>query len=75
MNPKLANSLKQATPVQQVALYAEQGMWHDALTNLAQLRLAQPQDASLLTQWTSLLNSEKLDSFASYPITKCCQAD
>ena len=73
LNPQLAHRLKQATPLQQVALYAENGIWHNALTNLAKLRLAKPKDASLFANWTSLLKSEELDSVASHSLSKCCQ--
>ncbi len=68
LNPKLADRLKQATPLQQVALYAENGIWHNALTTLAKLRLAKPKDASLLADWTSLLKSEELDGLANQPL-------
>ncbi|MBW4565770.1 MAG: DUF928 domain-containing protein [Mojavia pulchra JT2-VF2] len=62
-NPRLANSLKQATPQQRVGLYAENGIWYDALTTLAELRLAKPQDTTLATDWTNLLNSVGLEPF------------
>ncbi len=68
LNPKLADRLIPATPLQQVALYAENSIWYDALTNLAKLRLAKPKDASLLADWTSLLKSEELDSLANQPL-------
>ncbi len=71
----LTDSLNQATPLQQVALYAKNGIWHNALTTLAELRLAKPKDSPLLTDWTSLLKSEQLDSLANYPLVNCCQAN
>lgn len=77
INPSstLAERLQQATPLQKVALYAENGIWHNALTTLVELRLAKPKDASLLANWTSLLKSEELDSLANYPLINCCQAN
>ncbi|MDJ0800581.1 MAG: DUF928 domain-containing protein [Calothrix sp. MO_167.B12] len=73
LNPTLADSLKQVKPLQQAALYAENGIWHNALTTLAKLRLANPKDASLLANWTSLLKSEELDSLANHSLINCCQ--
>ncbi|NER30919.1 MAG: DUF928 domain-containing protein, partial [Symploca sp. SIO1C4] len=71
----LAEHLQQATPQQQVALYAENGIWHNALTTLAELRLAKAKDAPILADWTSLLKSEELESLANYPLVNCCQAE
>ncbi|MEO1378588.1 MAG: DUF928 domain-containing protein, partial [Cyanobacteria bacterium J06635_10] len=70
----LTERLGQATPLQQVALYAEDGIWHNSLETLAQLRLAKPKDAALLADWTSLLKSEELDNLANHPLLNCCQA-
>lgn len=70
----LAERLKQATPQQQVGLYAESGIWHDALTTVAQLRLDKPTDASVVDDWTSLLKSVGLENLANQPFVPCCQA-
>jgi hypothetical protein len=77
VNPSstLAERLQQATQEQKAALYAENGIWHNALTTLGEARLAKPKDAPLLADWTSLLNSEELDSLANYPLVNCCQAN
>ncbi|ARV59794.1 hypothetical protein BZZ01_15185 [Nostocales cyanobacterium HT-58-2] len=74
-NPKLADSLKQATSQQRVGLYAENGIWYDALTSLAQLRLAKPQDPTLAEEWMNLLKSVNLEHLAKQPLLKCCQAN
>lgn len=68
-----ANRLKQVTPLQQVALYAENGIWYDALTTLAELRLTKPKDASLLANWKTLLESEDLEDLADRPLIDCCK--
>ncbi|AFY34519.1 DUF928 domain-containing protein [Calothrix sp. PCC 7507] len=72
-NPSLAERLKQATPQQQVGLYAENGIWYDALTTLAELRRAKPQDATLKADWTSLLNSAGLEKLTTQPLIDCCK--
>ena len=53
----LENQLANASPKQRVALYAREGLWHDTLTELGQLRLANPQDAELTAMWTELLQN------------------
>lgn len=75
LSSNLTKSIQQATPLQQAALYAENGIWHDALTALGEARLAKPKDASLLAEWTSLLESDELDSLADYSLVNCCQAN
>ncbi len=74
-NPALTELLKQAKPQQKVAIYAEKGIWYDAIATLAQLRLANPNDTTLLANWTSLLNSVGLGSLAKQPLTDCCKAN
>lgn len=75
LNSQLAKRIEQATPLQKAALYAENGIWHDALTTLGEARLSQPNNASLLANWSSLLKSEELDKLANYPLINCCQAN
>ena len=72
MNPTLMSQLKNATPRQRVTLYATNGFWHDALTTLAELRSANPGDATLSRDWVSLLHSVGLDAIATEPIIECC---
>ena len=72
LNPTLTRVLKAVTPKQRVAIYARNGIWHDALTTLAELRSANPGDAALFDDWTSLLHSIGLDAIAREPISQCC---
>ncbi len=67
-NPALMSKLKAATPQERAALYAANGIWYDALTTLAELRNANPGDATLLNNWASLLDSVKLESLAQQPM-------
>ena len=75
VNPSstLTERLGQAIPLQQAVLYGENGIWHNSLETLAQLRLAKPKDAALLADWTSLLKSEELDHLSNQPLVNCCQ--
>lgn len=69
LNPSLETRLAQATPQEKIALYWQAGIWHEAVTTLAQLRRQRPDDASLKAEWTSLLQSIGLEAIAQEPIT------
>ncbi len=63
-----AQQITQAKGLEQVRLYANAGIWHEAATELASLRLANPSDRNLLAAWQSLLQSVNLGSVALTPI-------
>lgn len=70
----LTNQLAIArTEREQAAIYAEAGIWHDALTTLAELRRSQPSNAALLSNWVTLLESVDLENIASEPLVSCCE--
>lgn len=71
-SPTLESQLAAATPQQQVALYAANGIWHEALTSLAKLRQVNPEDTALTTDWAELLQSAGLGELASAPMVQCC---
>ena len=71
----LANQLKKASPRDRASLYATHGIWQDAIATLAQERCTHPQDQSLVTSWTQLLQSVKLEEFAKEPLTASCPAN
>ncbi|MDZ8235966.1 MAG: DUF928 domain-containing protein [Nostoc sp. ChiQUE01a] len=57
-------------PQQKVAIYAQEGIWFDSLTMLAQMRQKNPHDASVASDWQSLLRSVNLDNVATAPLVK-----
>ncbi|MEH2286836.1 DUF928 domain-containing protein [Nostoc sp.] len=69
---ELTRRLQTATPRQRVALYAQAGIWQDALTTLGELRTRQSQDASLATDWKDLLDSVGLEDISTEAIAPCC---
>lgn len=73
LSPSLTNQLKQATPPQRAALYAQNGIWFDALTTLGELRLANPQNPQLAQDWRGLLASIGLEPLTQHPLVPCCQ--
>lgn len=68
LNSNLANQIATAQPQEQIAFYAENGIWFDALNLLAQLRKANPNNASLVSDWQSLLESIRLGNIAKVPL-------
>ncbi|MBE9209723.1 DUF928 domain-containing protein [Nostoc sp. LEGE 06077] len=57
---------------QQVILYAQKGIWYDALTQLAQLRRRNPKSKTLVTDWHKLLKDVGLKEIANKPLVPCC---
>lgn len=56
-------------------LYAKNGIWHETLTNLAELRLSGAQDQMLENIWSGLLQSVGVDAnIAKEPLIECCSA-
>jgi hypothetical protein len=60
--------LETAEPLKRYAIYAQKGIWYEALTTLAELRQKNPQDAALQAEWQNLLDSIRLDDVAGKPI-------
>lgn len=69
LSSSLESQVAQATPEQKATLYAEAGMWHEAVTSLAKLRRQNPEDTTLKDEWVNLLKSMNLDAIAQEPIT------
>ncbi len=64
LDSTLANQLKRAVPRDRPALYADAGIWTDAVSTLFDLRKANPNDAQLRQDWEDLLKSVGLDTVA-----------
>ncbi|MBR8833333.1 MAG: DUF928 domain-containing protein [Stigonema ocellatum SAG 48.90 = DSM 106950] len=69
---ELTRRLVTATPRQRVALYAQAGIWQDAVTTLGELRIRQRQDAALASDWKDLLDSVGLENISTVAIASCC---
>ncbi|NJL62847.1 MAG: DUF928 domain-containing protein [Methylacidiphilales bacterium] len=57
-----------ATPQQQTNIYAQNGMWFQALTTIGELRRKNPQDTTLKATWNSLLTEIDLIEIAEKPL-------
>jgi hypothetical protein len=63
----LSMQIEQATGLDQVSLYAQNGIWFDALTGLANLKQENPTDAAIATEWENLLRSVGLEEVTNQP--------
>ena len=68
LNADIRRQLAQADPRQKTVIYAENGIWLDALSTLAAARRDQPNDTALKADWESLLDSVTLGKIAKEPI-------
>ncbi len=59
----------------QVILYAQKGIWYDALNLLAQLRRSRPEAQILINDWQKLLGDVGLENFSVKAITSCCNLE
>lgn len=66
---------KISDPKAQSALYAENELWPEALTTLAQARRRNLKYRTLQADWSNLLKSMNLDDIASEPLTSCCKLE
>ncbi|NJO40157.1 MAG: DUF928 domain-containing protein [Cyanobacteria bacterium CRU_2_1] len=68
----LETQIEQSSPRDQAALYAANGIWYEALTTLANLRIAEPTNESIDADWHSFLESAGLADIADAPLLPCC---
>lgn len=60
----LAKAQELTSPLERAAFYAKNGIWLEALANLAEARRKQPDDSKIAEQWTELLKSAGLETVA-----------
>jgi hypothetical protein len=70
LSADILRELENADPRQKTVIYAENGIWQDALGTLAAARRANPNDRDLAADWESLLDSVELGSIAAEPIVE-----
>lgn len=64
LSADIRSQLEQANAREKAVIYAQNGIWQDALSTLAVARSANPNDAQLAADWKSLLDSVKLSEIA-----------
>jgi hypothetical protein len=69
----VAMALGQAKDLRELpAIYASAGIWHDALTHLADLRCIAPRNLKVNLDWRSLLRSVGLQASIEEPLLNYC---
>lgn len=71
----LSQALAKADLRKQPTLYAEAGIWHEALTTLVKLRSSEPNSLKTRLDWREFFKSVGLSAIASEPTIDCCKAD
>lgn len=61
LNAALAQQLAAAQKREKVSIYADNGIWFDAMNLLVQLRQTNPNDVALVSDWSSLLESIQVE--------------
>ena len=62
--PALLKQLEKSSAIERVYIYAKFGIWHEAIADLANLRLSQPNNPNLKANWQTLLKSSSLEPIA-----------
>ncbi|MEG4217882.1 DUF928 domain-containing protein [Microcoleus sp. Pol14C6] len=70
LSADIRSQLEKADARQKTFIYAKNGIWQEALSNLAAARGANPNDAELTADWESLLDSVKLGQISKEPIVQ-----
>ena len=70
LNPELVTELKNATLPEQFLLYANNGLWFDALNIISELRRLNLEDEALKADWTEFLQSVDLEDIAPESIVE-----
>lgn len=66
---KLADELQNAAEKERPRIYAQHGIWHEALTNLAELIRQNPNDPALITDWKTLLEAVQIAGIGEQPFS------
>jgi hypothetical protein len=70
LSAEILRELENANPRQKTFIYAQNGIWQDALSNLAAARRANPNNKDLAADWESLLDSVTLGPIAKERIVE-----
>ena len=68
IEPTLSQKLQNADPIEQASLYQQQGIWHDALSIVAQEQKNTNHRGAARAKWTELLSALGLGELADRPL-------
>lgn len=60
LDAKIIQGLEQAAPQQRIAMYAQEGLWHDTITQVQELRSQEPENQHWQEIWLDLLQQVSL---------------
>ena len=72
--PEFTRQLQQATPTERLALYANERLWYETVSSLAEMRRAQPNNPTLVDAWVRLLNLAGLNKIVQAPLIQGSEA-
>jgi hypothetical protein len=72
LSKNVVNQLQQLNPKERIPIYAEQGLWFDTLSTVAELRACNPSDNNLSNLWINLLQQAELVELAQQPLQQKC---
>ncbi|NEO25986.1 MAG: DUF928 domain-containing protein [Kamptonema sp. SIO4C4] len=75
LSEPVIEQIMRTPPSLQPKLYAEKGIWYEAVCELAHLLQDQPDDAALQNRWLELLNSAGLQALSEVPVLDCCTVE
>lgn len=75
MSSELESQLQDKNERERIAVYAENGLWFDALTMLAERRDANLPDKALEEDWVELLQQVGLAEISDKPLVECCTSE
>lgn len=67
----IQDRLNTVLPQEQPMIYADNGIWYEALASLAKLRCSYPHDVTLADNWKSLLQQVGLSEISQKPLAQC----
>lgn len=72
--PNLATRIKlnKLEPKDRSKIYADAGIWHEAMNNVVQQRCTTPNDSSIILYWNQLLTSVGLNQVVSESLDNVC---
>ena len=68
LESNLQTQLQTANDLEKAVIYAREGIWHDAIATLAQLRQDNPDDTQINNMWSDLLEQVDLTEISSQPM-------
>ena len=75
--PSLALRIKlnNLAPEYRSKVYAKAGIWHEAITNVAEQRCSYPSNSNAMLNWKKLLSSVGLNKVVSEPLNNICKIE